>query len=100
VQDTMEKIRKRVKEKGYNFVYGRDDSQKVGRDYGVVVTPQIFVLDKARTIRYMGALDDSLNDESKVTRSYLRQAVDALLAGKPVEVTETRATGCGVNYVK
>jgi peroxiredoxin len=97
-QDTMAKIRERVKDKNYNFAYGRDDSQKIGRDYGAVATPTFFVLDKDRKIRYMGALDDSIDDESKVTKKYVRDAVDALLSGKPVEVEETRANGCSIGY--
>ena len=50
-KDTLDKIRERVKSKKYNFVYGRDDTQKVGREYGAVATPAFFVLDKERTIR-------------------------------------------------
>ena len=46
-------------DKGYPFAYGYDDTQQFGKDYGAVATPTYFVLDKARTIRYMGALDDS-----------------------------------------
>lgn len=97
-QDTLEKIQERIKEKHYNFAYGRDDTQKVGRDYGAVATPTVFVIDKERKIRYLGAIDDDINDESKVTRKYLREAVDAVLAGKTVEIEETRATGCGIGY--
>jgi len=99
-QDTMAKIRQRVADKKYNFAYGRDDSQKIGRDYGAVATPTFFVLDKDRKIRYAGALDDNIDDESKVTKRHLREAVDAVLAGKAVEIDETRATGCGIGYRK
>ncbi len=99
-QDTMAKIKERVSQKKYNFAYGRDDSQKIGRDYGAVATPTFFVLDKERKIRYTGAIDDNIDDESKVTKKHLRDAVDAVLAGKPVEVEETRATGCGIGYRK
>src|SRR5207249_2986914 len=99
-QDTMAKIRERINSKKYNFVYGRDDTQKIGRDYGAVATPVFFVLDKDRKIRYAGALDDNIDDESKVTKQYLRNAVDAVLSGKTVEVEETRATGCGIGYRK
>lgn len=98
--DTMAKIRNRVSDKKYSFAYGRDDSQKIGRDYGAVATPTFFVLDKDRKVRYIGALDDNIDDESKVTKRYLRNAVDAVLASKPVEVEETRATGCGIGYRK
>lgn len=99
-QDTMARIRQRVKEKGYNFVYGRDDTQKIGRDYGAVATPVFFVLDKERKIRYTGLLDDNINKEAEVTKRYVRDAIDAILAGKPVEVEETRAFGCGIGYRK
>jgi peroxiredoxin len=99
-QDTMDKIRQRVNEKKYNFVYGRDDTQKIGREYGAVATPTFFVLDKERKIRYIGAIDDNIDDESKVTKKYLRDAVDAVIAGKPVEIDETRATGCGIGYAR
>jgi peroxiredoxin len=99
-QDTMDKIRQRVNDKKYNFAYGKDETQKIGREYGAVATPTFFVLDKERKIRYLGAIDDSIDDESKVTKKYLRDAVDAVLAGKAVEVDETRATGCGIGYAR
>lgn len=97
--DRLPAIKTRVKDKGYNYTYGYDASQKIGRDYGAVVTPQFFVLDKDRTIRYTGAMDDSMQ-EGKVKKTYLKDAVDALLAGKDVEVAETKASGCGVQYTK
>jgi thiol-disulfide isomerase/thioredoxin len=97
--DRLPAIKQRVKDKGYNFVYGYDESQKIGKAYGATNTPQFYVLDKDRVIRYTGAMDDSQN-ESKVTKNYLRDAVDALLKGESVEVTETRAQGCGLQYTK
>ena len=96
-QDRLPAIKTRVKEKGYPFVYGYDESQKIGRAYGATVTPQFYVLDKNRVIRYTGAMDDNMN-EQKVKKQYLRDAVDAVLKGESVEVKETRATGCGVKY--
>jgi thiol-disulfide isomerase/thioredoxin len=96
--DRLPAIKNRVKEKGYNYVYGYDASQKVGKAYGATNTPQFFVLDKTRTIRYTGAMDDNDRDETKVTKTYLRDAVDALLKGESVEVAETRAVGCGIQY--
>jgi peroxiredoxin len=97
--DRLPAIKVRVKEKGYPFVYGYDESQAIGKAYGASVTPQFFVLDKNRVIRYTGAMDDSQN-EAKVTKTYLRDAVNALLKGESVEVTETLAKGCSVKYSK
>lgn len=95
--DQLPGIKDHVAEKKIPYVYGYDESQAIGRAYGATNTPQFFVLDKERVIRYMGALDDNQN-ESKVSKTYVRDAVDALLAGKTIEVDETRPVGCGISY--
>lgn len=97
--DKLPGIKDYAKEHGSNYVYGFDESQDMGRAYGATNTPQFFVLDKTRTIRYMGALDDS-KKETAVKKTYLKDAVDAVLAGKDVEVSETRPAGCGINIKK
>jgi len=97
--DRLPGIKQRVKDKGYTFVYGYDDSQEIGKAYGATNTPQFVVIDKDKTIRYTGALDDNQN-ESKATKQYLRDAVDAVLKGDSPEVKETRAVGCGIRYKK
>jgi peroxiredoxin len=98
-QDKIPGIKIYTKEKGSNYVYGYDESQAIGKLYGATNTPQFFVLDKSRTIRYTGALDDS-QEEGKVKKKYVRDAVDALLANETIEVTETRPVGCGISYSK
>jgi peroxiredoxin len=80
-----------------NYVYGYDESQEVGRAYGATNTPQFFVLDKERKIRYTGRLDDN-RSEASVTKTYVKDAVNALLAGKEITETETKADGCGISY--
>jgi len=95
--DRLPEIKKWIKEKKANYVYGYDETQAIGRAYGATNTPQFFVLDKDRTIRYTGAMDDNMK-ESGVKKTYLRDAVDALLAGKPVAEEETQPKGCGVQY--
>ncbi len=97
-QDRLPGIKEHMKEKKINYTYGYDESQAIGRAYGATNTPHFFVLDKERKIRYIGAMDDNARNEAKVTKHYLRDAVDALLAGKPVPVEETRASGCSVKY--
>ena len=94
--DRLPGIKKHIKEKGIPYVYGYDETQAIGKAYGATNTPQFFVLDKDRVIRYTGAMDDSPSNEAKVTKTYLRDAVDALLAGDSPEVTETRPVGCGI----
>jgi len=96
-EDKLDAIKVRVKEKNYNYVYGSDESQKIGHAFGATRTPEFFVLDKDRTVRYTGALDDNQN-ESKVNKTYLKDAIDAVLKGETVEETETRPVGCGIGY--
>ena len=84
------------------YPYLHDASQQTGRAYGAAVTPHVFVLGPGpdRKIVYMGLWDDSLQDPAKATKRYVRDAVDAVLAGKPVPVAETRPLGCGIRYQK
>jgi len=98
-QDKIPGIKHYTKEHKSNYVYAYDETQAVGKAYGAVVTPQFFVLDKERKIRYTGALDDSQR-EDKVSKTYLKDAVEALLSGKTPAVQETQAKGCGISYAK
>jgi len=98
-QDRIPGIKKYTKEKGSNYIYGYDESQAIGHAYGATNTPQFFVLDKERKIRYMGAMDNN-QTESQVTKTYLKDAVESLLKGEAPAVEETRPQGCGVQYKK
>jgi peroxiredoxin len=97
-QDDIPAIKNRVKEKGYNYAYAYDEEGTVGKAYGATRTPEFFVLDKDRKVRYHGALDDNVFNEAKVSKNYVKAAAEALLAGKEVETPETRAQGCGIAY--
>ena len=63
------------------------------------MTPQVFVLDRNRNIAYMGRFDDNMEPDM-VKRKFAENAVRALLSGKQPEPSETRATGCGIEYGK
>jgi len=95
--DRLEPMKVRAKEKGFNFPYLYDPTQKMGYDYGARVTPHVFVLDKDRKIAYVGAVDDN-NNPKKAEKHYLRDALDALLAGQKPAPAETRPRGCTVKY--
>jgi peroxiredoxin len=97
--DKISGIKDYMKEHKSNYVYGYDETQAVGKAYGAVATPQFFVLDKERKIRYTGALDDNQN-EGRVTKHYLSDAVNAVLKGETPPVEETQAKGCGIGYSK
>lgn len=95
--DNLDAMRKRSKAKGYEFDYLQDLSQESARNFGAMVTPHLYVLDKNRQISYMGAFDDSMNP-AKVENHYVEDAVKALLAGKSPEVKESLQFGCGIQY--
>lgn len=98
--DNLAAMRERAREKAYNFPYLYDGSQAAGRAYGARQTPTVFVLDGDRKLAYMGAIDDSWGDAARVERDYLRDALDALLAGRKVPIAETRSQGCEIPYAE
>jgi peroxiredoxin len=95
--DKLPAMKERAKEKGFEFAYLYDPSQKIGREYGATVTPHVFVLDGARKVAYMGAIDDNKTAD-KATKHYVRDALDAILAGGKVATAETKPAGCGIQY--
>ncbi|MDX2278167.1 MAG: thioredoxin family protein [Saprospiraceae bacterium] len=98
--DSFEKMQERAKDKAYPFVYLYDESQEVAHAFGATRTPHVYLLDNTKTVRYIGAIDDDSENPEKVKVKYLENAVDALLQGKPVEVTSTRAIGCSIKWAK
>jgi thiol-disulfide isomerase/thioredoxin len=87
----------RAKDRGFKFPYLYDgDIQKTSLAYGVMATPQVFLFDAERKLRYVGRIDDS--DVKKVTSHDARNAIDALLVGKPVPVEKTRTFGCSPKW--
>ncbi|MBX7140717.1 MAG: thioredoxin family protein [Chitinophagales bacterium] len=99
--DSYENMIKRSKEKGYTFPYLIDETQQVARDFGATRTPHVFVLnktDKGYEVAYIGAIDDNTEDAGAVKNHYVEDAVNALLAGRKVPVTETKAIGCTIKW--
>jgi peroxiredoxin len=95
----LDRMAVRAKDKLYRWPYLIDESQFTGRQYGATVTPQFFVLDRARKIAYMGAFDDDVKGTA-VQRTYVADAVRNLLEGKPVAPVDTLAKGCEIEYAK
>jgi peroxiredoxin len=95
--DKLPAMKERAEEKGFKFDYLSDPSQKIGRAFGAAVTPHAFLLDGERNVAYIGAIDDNMNAE-KATKTYLRDAIDAVLAGSKPQVDSTKPVGCGIQY--
>jgi peroxiredoxin len=100
--DSYEDMKLYAKERGFTFPYLYDgDTQKTAKAYGCLCTPHIFIFDQNRKLRYMGRLDDSRFAETNtVHTSDARDAVEALLSGKPVPVEVTRPFGCSTKWAE
>jgi peroxiredoxin len=97
--DSLEEMKLHAAEQGFNFPYLYDgDTQAVSRAFGVIATPQVFIFDHDRKIRYQGRIDDSKYEDG-ATEHDARNAIDALLAGKPVPVETTRTFGCSTKWM-
>ncbi|WP_046758633.1 thioredoxin family protein [Kordia jejudonensis] len=97
--DSFEAMQVRAKEKGFTFPYIFDDGQKVYPVFGATRTPHMYVIaktPKGNQVKYIGAIDNNHKDAAAVTKRYVEDAVDALLAGKEVEVKTTKAIGCSI----
>jgi len=98
LSDTFLEMKTRAKDRQYNYPYLYDgDTEAIARQYGPVVTPHAFVFDQQRRLRYVGAIDDSERVQH-VTQRYLREALDALLAGKEVATPKTKVVGCSIKW--
>jgi len=96
--DSFDQMKVRAQAKAYPFPYVFDDTQEVAKAYGATRTPEIFLFDESRTLRYHGAPDDNYEDPAAVRHQYLRDALDALLAGSTPPTPETKAVGCTIKW--
>jgi peroxiredoxin len=97
-EDSFEQMVARAKTKKFNFLYLRDASQGTARAYGATHTPQLFVFDRARKLRYTGKIDDNWQNPKAVTRHYLRDVIEALLTDHAPAETQTHAIGCTIKW--
>jgi peroxiredoxin len=97
-RDSLDAMRERVRaDDGWPMPYLRDESQDVARAYGAKTTPDVFVVDSGGALRYRGAPDPDHHDPS-LNASWLREALDSVLAGDDVARPETDPVGCSVKW--
>ena len=92
-------VEEHAKKSGFDFVVYKDPGNVVADRFGAQVTPETFVVEKTGTIRYHGYIDDSRNP-ARIRVQGLRMALDRVLAGRPVEISETKAFGCTIKRTK
>lgn len=99
VSDSFDDMKIRAAYRHFDFPYLYDgDTQSVARAYGPQATPHVFIFDRERKLRYQGRIDNSQR-ESLVKTQEARNAIDALLAGRPVAVTHTGVFGCSTKWI-
>lgn len=100
-EDSYANMQARAKAKNYTFPYLIDETQAIAHSYGAAHTPHVFVLQKSGNdlvVKYIGAIDDNSDDSTAVKQKYVENAVDKLLAGKPVNPASTKAIGCSIKW--
>src|SRR5918993_1825647 len=100
--DSYDEMKLYAKEQKFTFPYLYDgDTQQTAKAYGALCTPHVFIFDAERRLRYAGRLDDSrVADPATVKSPDARNAIEALLAGKPVPVETTRPMGCATKWLE
>ncbi len=97
-EDSYEVMQERARERGFQFPYVVDDTSGVAKAFGATRTPEVFLFDAAGKLVYHGAIDDNAREPEKVEKHYLADAMQAVAAGKPVPVAETKAIGCTIKW--
>jgi peroxiredoxin len=101
MSDSYEEMKARAKQKHYNFPYLYDgDAQAAATAYGPVATPHVFIFDKTRKLRYQGRIDNVEKPTKTPTELNTRDAIEALIQGKPVPVETTKVFGCSVKWAE
>jgi hypothetical protein len=96
--DGYEQMQVRAKEKGYAFPYVVDETSGVAHAFGASRTPEAFLFDASGKLVYHGSIDDNAQEPDKAQAHYLRDALESVVEGKPVAVSETKAIGCGIKF--
>ena len=96
--DSFDKMIEMSSSKKLNFPYLRDEDQAIATAYGAQCTPECFVFDGERKLRYHGRIDDNYKDENSVKTYDLRNAINALMHDQKVAIELTPAIGCSIKW--
>ncbi|MBV6477414.1 MAG: hypothetical protein HGGPFJEG_00153 [Ignavibacteria bacterium] len=97
-EDSFENMISFAKERSFNFPYLLDETQKTAKDYDAVCTPDIYLFDKKRILKYRGRLDDNWKDESAVKSRDLERATELTLEGKDINFDQIPSMGCSIKW--
>lgn len=99
-QDGVDAMKRLKEELGWSFPYLLDETQAVAKSYRAACTPDFFLFDRERRLAYRGQLDESRPGNGiPVTGRDLREAIEAVLAGRPVPSDQRPSIGCNIKWV-
>jgi len=99
--DSFDEMVSHAKRNHYDFPYLFDESQNVAQNFGATNTPHVFVLKHSGSefkVVYIGAIDNNVKDADKADKRYVEDAINAILNGKEIPVTKTKAIGCTIKW--
>jgi thioredoxin-related protein len=94
--DSYEEMKKHAKKMNYRFPYLLDEKSKLANSFGAKTTPHIFMFNSNLQLAYKGAIDDNYEDINKVKEFYLEDAIQQLVKGKRIKISETKPVGCSI----
>lgn len=97
-EDSFDEMKKYAKNQGYDFNYVVDKNSQLADAFGATRTPHIFLFDKKGLV-YRGAIDDNIKDEKEAKEHFLKDAITAVGAGKPVKINSSKSVGCSIKRV-
>ena len=96
--DGLAAMVERASEKGFGFPYVVDATSDVARAFGATRTPEVYLFDGDGSLVYHGAVDDDARNPDAIEAHYLKDALEALLTGQPIQHAKTKAVGCGIKF--
>lgn len=97
-EDGFDTMKDRAKKRSMSFPYVVDEGSAVAKAFGATRTPEAFLFDAEGKLVYHGTVDDNFKEPDKVTKRYLKDALEAVVSGQPVPLAETKALGCGIKF--
>jgi peroxiredoxin len=98
-EDSAEKMKEKIKEWGINFPYLVDETQEVAKEFKAQCTPDIYLFDKKHRLVYHGRIDDNWQDETKVQKEELKEAIEKLSKGEKIPEEQYPSMGCSIKWL-
>ncbi len=95
--DNFESMQRMARQKGFSY-YLFDESQAVAKSYGAVCTPDPYLFDKEHKLVYHGRINDAMDPDDSPTKHELKEAIEALLSGKPLQKWFVPSQGCSIKW--